>query len=230
MEIKERISKLRTLMEKNNVSAYIVPSEDPHLSEYVGEHFKARAWISGFTGSAGTVIFTRDKAGLWTDGRYYIQAEKQLEGSGIELFRAADLDVPTYKQWLKSELNEGDLVAFDGRNFSASSILNMEKELWAKEIKLISDLDLISPIWEDRPEIPSDEIFIHGTTYCGKCRGAKITEVREEMKHNGANYYLLSSLDDICWLLNIRGNDVPNNPFVTAFTLVGEKETFLFIN
>lgn len=230
MEIKERISKLRALMQKNNIAAYIVPSEDPHLSEYVGEYFKARAWISGFTGSAGTVVFTRDKAGLWTDGRYYIQAEKQLEGSGIELFRAADLNVPTYKQWLKSELKEGDSIAFDGRNFSTSAILNMKKELCSKEIKLNSDLDLISPIWDDRPEIPSDNIFIHEVQYCGKGRGEKITEVRGEMNKNGANYYLLSSLDDICWLLNLRGNDVPNNPFITAFTLVGEKETYLFIN
>lgn len=230
MEIKERISKLRELMVKNNVSAYIIPSEDPHLGEYVGAHFKARAWISGFTGSAGTVVFTADKAGLWTDGRYYIQAEDQLQGTGIELFKAAELNVPTYRQWLKGELKESEIVAFDGRSFSASVVMNMEKELSAVGIRINSDLDLISPIWESRPEIPSDEIFTHDTKYCGRSRSEKITEVREAMNEKGANYYLVSSSDDICWLLNIRGNDVPNNPFVTAFTLVGEKETFLFIN
>lgn len=230
MEIKERISKLRDLMVKNNVAAYIIPSEDPHLGEYVGAHFKARAWVSGFTGSAGTVVLTADKAGLWTDGRYYIQAEDQLQGTGIELFKAAELNVPTYRQWLKSELKENEIVAFDGRSFSASVVMNMEKELSAKDIRINSDLDLISPIWESRPGIPSDEIFTHETKYCGRSRSEKITEVREVMNEKGANYYLVSSSDDICWLLNIRGNDVPNNPFVTAFTLVGEKETFLFID
>jgi len=230
MEIKERISKLRELMVKNNVAAYIIPSEDPHLGEYVGAHFKARAWISGFTGSAGTVVFTADKAGLWTDGRYYIQAEEQLQGTAIELFKAAELNVPTYRQWLKSELKENETVAFDGRSFSASVVMNMEKELSAKGIKINSYLDLISDIWQNRPEIPSDEIFIHDIKYCGRSRREKITEVREAMNEKEANYYLVSSSDDICWLLNIRGNDVPNNPFVTAFTLVGEKETFLFID
>ncbi|MEG0774282.1 aminopeptidase P family protein [Clostridium sp.] len=230
MEIKERILRLRESMDQNGVAAYIVPSQDPHLGEYVGEHFKSRQWISGFTGSAGTVVFTSEKAGLWTDGRYYIQAEKQLQGTGIELFRAADIGVPTYTQWLKTELKENDTIGFDGRLFSEAAVEKMEKELMDKSIKINSDLDLINPIWIDRPGIPSDEIFIHDTKYCGKSRVEKLCEVRNVMKENGANYYLLSSLDDICWLLNIRGNDVPNNPFVTAYALVGENETFLYIS
>lgn len=230
MEIKERISKLRELMVQSNVDAYIVPSQDPHLSEYVGEHFKCRAWISGFTGSAGTAVFTKEKAGLWTDGRYYIQAEKQLKGTGIELFRAAEIGVPSYTQWLQSELKENNIVGFDGMVFSTSFAEKMEKDLWSKGIRINSDLDLISPIWTDRPEIPADEIFLHHTKYCGKSRNEKVSQVREKMSKSGANYYLVSSLDDICWLLNIRGNDVPNNPFATAYCLVGERETFLFIN
>ncbi|WP_291573923.1 aminopeptidase P family protein [Clostridium sp. UBA4548] len=230
MEIKERISKLRELMVQSNVDAYIVPSQDPHLSEYVGEHFKCRAWISGFTGSAGTAVFTKEKAGLWTDGRYYIQAEKQLKGTGIELFRAAEIGVPSYTQWLQSELKENNIVGFDGMVFSTSFAEKMEKDLWSKGIRINSDLDLISPIWTDRPEIPSDEIFLHHTKYCGKSRNEKVSQVREKMSKSGANYYLVSSLDDICWLLNIRGNDVSNNPFATAYCLVGERETFLFIN
>lgn len=230
MEIKERILRIRESMDQSGVAAYIVPSQDPHLGEYVGEHFKSRQWISGFTGSAGTVVFTSEKAGLWTDGRYYIQAEKQLQGTGIELFRAADIGVPTYTQWLNTELKENDTIGFDGRLFSEAAVEKMEKELMDKSIKINSNLELINPIWIDRPGIPSDEIFIHDTKYCGKSRVEKLFEVRNVMKENGANYYLLSSLDDICWLLNIRGNDVPNNPFVTAYALVGENETFLYIS
>lgn len=230
MEIKERISKLRDLMENHKVEAYIVPSSDPHLSEYVGEHFKARAWISGFTGSAGTVVFTKHKAGLWTDGRYYIQAEKQLQDSGIELFKAAEIGTPTYTQWLKEELKEGETVGFDGMLFSASAAEKLEKELQSKEVKINSTLDLISPIWIDRPEVPSDEVFIHDTKYCGLSREEKLNKVREVMKNLGGNYYLLSSLDDICWLFNIRGNDIPNNPFIISYSLVGEKEAFIFVD
>lgn len=230
MEIKERISKLRELMVKSNVEAYIVPSADPHLSEYVGEHFKARAWISGFTGSAGTVVFTKHKAGLWTDGRYYIQAEKQLKGSGIELFKAAEIGTPTYTQWLREELKQGETVGFDGMLFSASGAEKLEKQLQSKDIKINSTLDLISPIWEQRPEVPSDEIFVHDTKYCGLTREEKLNKIREVMKNSGGNYYLLSSLDDICWLFNIRGNDIPNNPFVLSYSLVGEKESFLFLD
>lgn len=230
MEIKERILKLRKLMAKNNLAAYIVPSEDPHFSEWVGEHFKCRAWISGFTGSAGTVVFTQDKAGLWTDGRYYIQAEKQLNNTGIKLFKAAELGVPTYIEWLKVELKEKDTVGFNGNVFSVSRVNKMEKELSQKDIKINSSLDLIDNIWYDRPEIPSDEIYVHDIKYCGRSRKEKITQVREEMKKKGVNYYLISSLDDICWLLNIRGNDIPHNPFVTSYSIIGEKETLLFIN
>lgn len=230
MGIKERILKLRELMAKNNIAAYIVPSQDPHLSEYVGEHFKCRVWISGFTGSAGTVVFTADKAGLWTDGRYYIQAEKQLQGTGIELFKAVEIGVPSYTEWLKNELKENEIIGFDGSLFSVSQVVKMEKELEDKGIKINSDLDLIGPIWKDRPEIPSDEIYIHDIKFCGSSRSEKISQIREAMNKNGANYYLLSSMDGICWLLNIRGNDIPRNPFVTAYSLVGETETFLFVD
>ncbi|ERI94458.1 Creatinase [Clostridiales bacterium oral taxon 876 str. F0540] len=230
MEIKERILKLRELMAKNNLAAYIVPSEDPHFSEWVGEHFKCRAWISGFTGSAGTVVFTQDKAGLWTDGRYYIQAEKQLNNTGIKLFKAAEPDVPSYIEWLKDELKEKDTVGFDGNVFSVSRVNKMEKELSQKDIRINSNLDLLDNIWYDRPEIPLDKIYVHDIKYCGRSRKEKITQVREEMKKNAVNYYMISSLDDICWLLNIRGNDIPHNPFVTSYSIVGEEETLLFIN
>ena len=230
MEIKERILKLRQLMAKNNVDAYIVPSQDPHLTEYVGDHFKCRAWISGFTGSAGTVVFTAHKAGLWTDGRYYIQAEKQLQGTGIELFKAGELGVPSYTQWLKNELKENETIGFDGRIFSSAAVKQMEKELSVKGIKINSNLDFIDSIWSDRPAIPSDKIFVHDIKYCGRSRKEKISQIREVMNKNGASYYLLSLLDEICWLLNIRGNDIPCNPFVTAYNVVGEKETFLFMD
>lgn len=230
MEIKERILKLRQLMAENNVDAYIVPSQDHHLTEYVGEHFKCRAWISGFTGSAGTAVFTANKAGLWTDGRYYIQAEKQLQGTGIELFKAAEAGTITYTQWLENELNGNETVGFDGRTFSSAAVKEMEKELSVKGIKINSNLDFIDFIWKDRPAIPCDKIFIHHTKYCGGSRKEKIAQVRKAMRENGANYYLLSLLDEICWLLNIRGNDIPCNPFITSYSIVGERETTLFMD
>ncbi|MFL0267010.1 aminopeptidase P family protein [Candidatus Clostridium radicumherbarum] len=230
MKIKERTQKLRQLMKDNKMDAYIVPSFDAHQSEYVADHFKCREWISGFTGSAGTVVITLEDAGLWTDGRYYIQAEKQLEGSDIKLFRMSDPGVPSYTEWLKEVLKEGSTVGFDGSVFSVDMVNSMEKELKAKKISLKTDLDLIDELWKNRPEIPKGPIFIHEVKYAGKSRVEKLKVVRDEMKNAGANYYLLTSLDDIAWLLNIRGNDVPNNPVIIANAIVGESKCYLFVD
>ncbi|MFJ7730635.1 aminopeptidase P family protein [Lysinibacillus sp. NPDC097231] len=230
MDIRDRVEKLRQLMKKNQMDAYIVPSFDAHQSEYVAEHWKCRQWISGFTGSAGTVVITLDDAGLWTDGRYYIQAEKQLEGSGIRLFRMMDPGVPFYTEWLADVLNEGSIVGFDGNVFSINMVKKMEKDLKAKRIVLHMNQDLIGDLWEDRPEIPKGPIFTHDVKYAGKSRGEKLNEVREEMENKGANYYILTSLDDIAWLLNIRGADVPNNPIAIANVIVAEHKCYLFID
>ncbi|WP_152395876.1 aminopeptidase P family protein [Paenibacillus guangzhouensis] len=230
MIIRDRVSMLRQLMKENQMDAYIIPSFDAHQSEYVAEHWKGRQWISGFTGSAGTVVITLEDAGLWTDGRYYIQAEQQLEGSGIRLFRMMDPGVPFYTKWLADVLQEGSIVGFDGNVFSTNMVKKMEKDLKAKRIELKMNQDFIGDLWEDRPEIPKGSIFTHDVNYAGKSRVEKLNEVREEMKNIGANYYILTSLDDIAWLLNIRGSDVPNNPVVIANVIVAEHKCYLFID
>ncbi|MDD7793192.1 aminopeptidase P family protein [Clostridium sp. 'White wine YQ'] len=230
MNVRDKIKRLRELMKENNVQAYIVPSYDAHQSEYVAEYFKCRQWISGFTGSAGTIVITLEDAGLWTDGRYYIQAENELKDTGIRLFRMVDPGVPSYTEWLKETLKENDMIGFDGRVFSINMVKAMEKEFNDKKISLKIDLDLIDELWKDRPEIPKEKIFIHDVKYAGKSRNAKLALVRNSMKAMGANYHLLSSLDDIAWLLNIRGNDVPNNPVVLSNILISMEECYLFIN
>lgn len=217
-------------MKKRKIDAYIVPSSDAHQSEYVSKHWKGREWISGFTGSAGTAVITLEDGGLWTDGRYYIQAENQLKGSGIQLFKMGSIGVPTYAEWLKNILKRGSVVGFDGNVFSVNSVKNMEKLFKSKEIKLEINFDLIDEIWEDRPLISDKSIFIHEEKYAGKSSKEKLNEVREDMQNKGANYYLLTSLDDIAWLLNIRGEDVPNNPVTIANVVVSKENCYLFID
>ena len=230
MQIKDRIEALRKLMKENKMDAYIIPSFDAHQSEYVAAHWKSRQWISGFTGSAGTVVITQDDAGLWADGRYYIQAEKELKDSGIRLFRMVDPGVPSYTEWLKDVLREGNIIGFDGSVFSVNMLKNMEKAFKTKGITLKMEHDLINELWEDRPAIPNGSIFVHDIKYAGKSRVEKLESVRKEMKSNGANYYLLTSLDDIAWLLNIRGTDVPNNPVVIANVIVAQNKCYLFVD
>lgn len=227
--INERIRKLRELMQKRGIDAYIVPSFDAHQSEYVAEHWKSRQWISGFTGSAGTVVVTKDEAGLWTDGRYYIQAEKQLQRSGIKLFRMGQAGVPTYTEWIKQQLENGHTLGFDGRVIPLSLYKEMSKALKRKEIKFEARYDLIGELWSDRPPIPDSPIFVHDVKYAGKSRMEKLEAVRKEMEKLDADFYLIASLDDIAWLLNIRGNDVPNNPVVTSYAAVSKTESWLFI-
>ncbi len=230
MQIREKIDILRKHMKENNLKAYIIPSSDAHQSEYVAEYWKSRQWTSGFTGSAGTLVITLDYAGLWTDGRYFIQAERQLEGSEIKLFKMAQPKVPTYTEWLCNSLSKGDTVGIDGRVFSISSFEDMEKQLNKKGIELKVVGDLIDTIWKDRPSIPKEKIFDHLVKYAGKSRKDKLDDIRKNMKINEAEYYVLSSLDDIAWLFNIRGNDVPNNPVVTSYALIALDYAYIFID
>lgn len=230
MKVKERIEALRKLMRDNEMDAYIVPSFDAHQSEYVAEHWKSRQWISGFTGSAGTAVITLEDAGLWTDGRYYIQAEKQLEGSGMRLFKAAEPETPSFAEWLGDVLKKESSVGFDGTVFSVDMVRDIHKELDDKNIGLKFEQDLINQLWSDRPEIPKSPVFVHEVTYAGKSRTEKLNQVREEMTKLGANHYLLTSLDDIAWLLNIRGNDVPNNPVVISNVVIALDKCYLFID
>ncbi|QAT60920.1 aminopeptidase P family protein [Acidilutibacter cellobiosedens] len=230
MIINERIKNLRKLMKEKGINAYIIPTFDPHQSEYLGDHWQDRVWISGFTGSAGTVVITERKAILWTDGRYFIQAEKQIKDSEIELFKMGMPGVPTYQEWIIDNLKLGDTVGINGKIFPQSDVKNMEKKFSSKNIKIVDSEDLIEELWSDRPELPMDKIFVHDAKYAGKTPREKIEEVRRELKKKGADYYILGSLDDIAWLYNIRGNDVRCNPVVTSYALISMDKAFLFVH
>ena len=216
--------------ENRGITAYIIPTSDPHQSEYVAEHYKSRTWISGFTGSAGTVVVTQYDAILWTDGRYFIQAENQLKGSEYKLFKMGVPGFPSYVEWLRDNLKFGDTIGFDGRVFSQSSVEKLEKEFECKGIKFIDQYDLIGEIWIDRPEIPKKEAFVHEVKYTGITGKEKIEKVREKMKEKDADYFLITSLDDIAWLYNIRGGDVENNPVVISYGLVSMDKAYLFVD
>lgn len=230
MKIRERVTLLREEMKKINMDAYLVANCDSHLSENVSEHWKCRQWISGFTGSNGIVVITHGQCGLWTDGRYFIQAEKQLQDSGIELFKIGEPGVPTMEQWLVKTLSKGDTIGFDGSVFSQRSVESMEKEFADMEFKLSSDYDLIASIWRDRPEIPKTEVYNHDLKYVGKSTAEKLKEVREKMEMKGSNTYIISKLDDIAWLCNIRANDIHCNPFSISYVLVTMERAILFID
>ena len=220
MTVPEKLKALRALMKAQGVSAYIIPSSDYHQSEYTADHWKSRRWISGFTGSAGTVVVTGDKAGLWTDGRYFIQAEAELEGSGIALFRMFDPGVPSYQEWIAGALKKGDKAGFDGRVVSAAGSRSLLSCLTPKGIGLDFSKDLVGDIWTDRPALPSSEVFVHETEFAGESRTEKLARVRAEMADKGATVYLLTTLDDIAWLYNLRGGDVDNCPVFSAFALI----------
>lgn len=228
MEINSRLKGLRRLMKEEKIDAYIVNTADPHQSEYLADHYKSRVWISGFTGSAGIVVVTEKDAILWTDGRYFIQAEKELANSEYEMYKMRTPGFPTYIEWLRDNLNSGDTIGFQGEIFSQSSFEELEKKMEEKEIKFNDELDLIGELWKDRPELPKGKVFIHELKYTGKSAKEKIEEVRSEMKKKNAQYYILGSLDDIAWLFNIRGNDVDYSPVVLSYVLVTMKETILF--
>jgi Xaa-Pro aminopeptidase len=230
MGIKNRIEKLRALMVERGIEAYIVPSSDPHQSEYVAEHYTARTFITGFTGSAGTAVITLKEAGLWTDGRYFIQAENELKDTGVTLFRMGESGVPTIEGFLRNALNSGAKVAFDGKVVSVDYFRSLQKALESKEFNYIVNEDLIDKIWDDRPAKPCTEVIMHDVQYTGKSREEKLAEVAREMKAAGANYYVISGLDDIAWLLNIRGRDVKCNPLTISYVIVTESKYYLFID
>ena len=229
MQIVSRLNELRTLMKKKNIAAYIIPSADPHQSEYVAPRWKARAWISGFTGSAGTVVVTMKKAGLWTDGRYFVQAEAQLEGSTITLFKDGLPETPSYTDWINSELKKGEIVSFDASVMSINSVESLKGAFAQKGIKVASSEDLIDKIWQDRPAFPSGKGFIHPVKYAGLGRKEKFENIRAEMEKKGVDYHLFASLDDLAWIFNIRGNDVECNPVVMGFGVIGKKTADLFV-
>lgn len=224
------INKLRAAMKSNNISYYIIPSGDSHQSEYVADYFRGRAEVSGFTGSAGTVIVGIDEAYLWTDGRYFIQADKELSESGIKLMKMRTPGYPTIQEWAKENISKNEVLGFDGSVVSATEYdeyLQLSKDN-GFDIKM--DLDLIDSVWEGRPELPAEEVFIHDVKFAGVSASEKITKVREEMKKLNANNYVLSSLDDIAWLFNLRGSDVSFNPVFLSYAVITLNDATLFVN
>ena len=226
----ERLEALRKLMAERHMDAYLIPTSDYHESEYVGEYFKCRKFITGFTGSAGTAIVTADDAGLWTDGRYFVQAAKQLEGSGFRLQKMGQEGVPTVEEYLAEKLPQGGTLGFDGRVVNSRMGEDLKALLEDKEVSFACEEDLIGLIWDDRPGLPANPVWILEERYAGKPAAEKIKELREAMKEARATVHVLTTLDDIVWLLNIRGDDVPNNPVVLSYVVVTEEELYLFIN
>ena len=227
--VTEKISALRVAMEKAGVQAYVIPSSDPHLSEYPPEHWKARRYFSGFTGSAGTLVVTPLKSGLWTDGRYFIQAERELRGSGIRLYRMGVRGVPSYPEFLARELKNGDTAGLDGSLFSVSEVQRIKDFFREKGIRIRS-VDLTEGIWKDRPPIPRTEAFLHDVKYAGFSSSEKISMVREKLKEYGADSQIYVRLDCVAWLMNLRASDVEDSPFAVAFAAVTPGETDLFID
>ncbi|MDR1594328.1 MAG: aminopeptidase P family protein [Prevotellaceae bacterium] len=226
----ERLAQLRQYMEDNNLQAFIVPSTDAHISEYIPEHWEARQWLSGFTGSAGTVVVTHDKAGLWTDSRYFLQAENELEGSEIALFKDRLPDTVSIPDWLISQLPDGARVGIDGNVYPAKEAQTLQSRLEEKNITLVSDFDPFDTIWNDRPAIPGNPVVVHPLEFAGEPERQKIDRVFAEAGKSGADAVWISSLDTIAWLFNIRGSDVPYNPVAVAHAFISGGQAVLFID
>lgn len=228
--INNRIAQLRKLMVENNIDAYVIPTADFHESEYVGEYFKSREYISGFTGSAGSVVVTKDEVGLWVDGRYFIQGEQQIRGTSITLYKMAEEGVPTIEDYLVESLPHGGTLGFDGRVINSKLGVTLEEKLASKDITISFEDDLLGIVWGDRPELSKQPAFLLGTQYVGKSAKEKIDDLRKIMEDKKADVHILTSLDDIAWLLNIRGNDVDSNPVVLSYLAVTREEICFFVH
>ncbi|MDR0348083.1 MAG: aminopeptidase P family protein [Tannerella sp.] len=223
-----RIARLRDEMKRKNLQAFIIPSTDAHMSEYIPEHWETRKWISGFTGSAGTVAVTLNRAGLWTDSRYFLQAEKELAGSEIMLFKDRMPGTVRMSEWLLNELSAGDRVGIDGNVYAAKDALQLKSTFDADKIELISGYDPFDAVWPDRPALPRTPLAIHPLEFAGETAGSKIERVLAEAKKQDADSLWISTLDTIAWLFNIRGNDVPYNPVAVAHAFISQHEKILF--
>ncbi len=216
-------------MEDHALGAYIVPSNDPHQSEYVANHWKLRAWLSGFTGSAGIVVITRNAAGLWTDSRYFLQAEEQLKDSGIQLHRLGNSRPPEHLYWLRDELPFNSRIGFDGQLFSMEQVRQIEHKLEEKDMELV-DVDLLSDLWLDRKPLPTDEVFELSTKAVGKSRHDKLMLVQQQLQERQIDFHLVTALDDIAWLFNLRGKDVDCNPVFYSYAVIGRNIAHLFVD
>ena len=217
-------------MKDGGIDMYIIPMSDPHLGEYIPEHWQIIRWLTGFTGSAGTVVVTDSQAGLWTDARYFIQAERQLSGSGFDFMRPGQYQRNDYMDFVAENSKPGDKIGIDGRIFQVSAFRRLEKRLAEKKVEIDVQCDLISALWSGRPSLPFSVAFDHLPEYAGKLRTEKIGEVRSRMQKMKAGYHFLSSLDDIMWLLNIRGSDLQYSPLLLCYALIGPDQVLLFID
>ena len=228
--INKRIQMLRQKMAERGITIYVVPTSDFHESEYVGDYFKARKFITGFTGSAGTAVITMDQAGLWTDGRYFIQAAAQLANSEVELFKMGEENVPTVIEFIRDHLVQGGGLGFDGRVINGRLGTELKELAEQKKASFHTSQDLVGMIWEERPAMPMEPVFLLEEQYTGESTTSKIKRVREKMKQSNADVHILTSLDDIAWVLNIRGNDIPHFPVVLSFLAITQTECCLFIH
>ena len=230
MKVSERIAKLRALMAEKGIDAYVVPTADFHQSEYVGEHFKARKYITGFSGSYGTAVICQDDAGLWTDGRYFFQATNELEGSGVRLMKMFVGDTPSVTEYLADKIPEGGKVGFDGRVLSMDEGKEYEDALSPKKISIDYEEDLIDQIWEDRPPLSDKPAFFLDEKYSGESSAHKLERVRKIMKDNGATVHIIASLDDTGWLLNVRGDDIDFFPLLLSYSIVRMDGVDLYVD
>lgn len=225
--IAERLSRLRALMQQKGVGAYYVPTADFHLSEYVNPYFKSRQYLTGFTGSAGTLVVTMDEAALWVDGRYFIQAEEQLSGTPVKLMKMGEEGVPSVLEYL-SKLPEGTVIGLDGRTVSAAMALRMEKTLFTRNITLEPDMDLVGDIWPDRPPLPNAPVYVLGVDSVGVSAADKIADIRRVLVEKDADAHVLCTLDDIAWLFNLRGGDVECNPVFLSYAIIERDAAYIF--
>lgn len=225
----EKLSEIRFLMKEKGIDGYIIPSSDPHISEYLPDFYKCIAWTSGFTGSAGTLVITQDFAGLWTDSRYFVQANEQLAGTGFELVKLKVQHAPEYVTWLGEKLTEGATVAFDGNLASLAVANSVNSILSPLGIKVNGHVDLLDPVWKGRPALPTERTYTLPVSTTGQATVDKIEAVRKALKQKRATAHLVSSLDDLAWLLNIRGTDVKCNPVTLGFAFIDHKQVILFI-
>ena len=228
--VADRIARLRALMAEKGIDAYVVPTADFHQSEYVGEHFKARKFITGFSGSYGTAVIGKDDAGLWTDGRYFFQAEHEMEGSGVRLMKMFVGDTPSVTEWLASYVPKGGKVGFDGRVLSMGEGQEYEEALTKKGIQIDYSEDLIDQIWEDRPPLSDKPAFFLEEKYSGESASSKLKRVRKVMEEQGATVHIIASLDDVCWLLNVRGDDIDFFPLLLSYAIVKTDSVDLYVD
>lgn len=227
--IKQRLERLRAFMLNNGFDAFIIPSTDPHNSEYPPSHWESRKWISGFTGSAGTAVITHNTGGVWTDSRYFLQAADQLSETGLSLFKERIAGTPSIAEWLETVLPQGSKVAIDGWVFNATEAQNLKQDLKQRGLYLMVSPDPFEKIWDDRPTPPSSPVFIHDIIYAGKSTAAKIQDIQNFLSSKGAEAILLSALDEIAWTLNLRGNDVHCNPVFVSYLLITQQHSSLYI-